>query len=174
MKLFGAVCALILLTAAAAFGGQPLSATVRVASGDLYDYVVLGAQKQASDGFDNAYDTISPGNLNADLGLPFISVVVPHRDWKPALRLLRGDVRAPARLLTWQVEVTSSLPQGTPLAISLKSDESRLPAGLKIRVQLPGRPEHDLLGGACQIPAPGPGVGATFKVSIENPAEPAP
>ena len=77
-------------------GFDPMTATIRVSSNSLYDYVVIGERPQATDGFDNAYDTISPGNLNADMGQPFISVIIPHPEWKPAMREMRGDIRSPA------------------------------------------------------------------------------
>src|SRR5689334_23135475 len=105
---------LICLTSVASLGFEPMEATIRVSNGSLYDYVVIGEHPQATDGFDNAYDTVSPGNLNADMGQPYISVVIPQPEWKPAMRKMRGDIRSPAKKQEWKIAISSSLPKGTP------------------------------------------------------------
>ena len=79
------IITIICLTSVAAMGFDSMTATIRVSNNSLYDYVIIGEHPQATDGFDNAYDTISPGNLNADMGQPFISVIIPHPEWKPAM-----------------------------------------------------------------------------------------
>lgn len=139
-------------------GFEPMTATIRVSNGSLYDYVVIGEHPKATDGFDNAYDTISPGNLNADMGQPFISVIIPHPDWKPAMRELRGDIRSPAKKQEWQLSITSSLPAGTPLSIVLQRDQSSLPKGMKLTLREPATSnETDLTAGSFNVPAPGAG-----------------
>lgn len=152
----------------AALGLEPLSVTVRFSSGALYDYVVLGEHPKATDGFDNAYDTISPGNLNADMGEPYISAVLPHPEWKPG-RELRGDLRALAGRQRWQVSVSSSLAKGTPLSVALQPGHP-LPSGVKLTLKDPqSAQETDLRSGNATLPAPGPGASATLFISAEQP-----
>ena len=139
-------------------GFEPMSATIRVSNGSLYDYVVIGENPKATDGFDNTYDTISPGNLNADMGQPYISVIIPHPDWKPAMRELRGDIRSPAKKQEWQLSITSSLPAGTPLSIVLQREQSSLPKGMKLTLREPTTTnETDLTAASYSVPAPGAG-----------------
>ncbi|HBA89336.1 MAG TPA: hypothetical protein DCZ75_15520 [Geobacter sp.] len=170
MKRYLALAALLgAFSGSAVFGFAPLCATVRVSSGSLYDYVVLGEHPKATEGFDNAYDTISPGNLNAAMGEPFISVVVAHPDWKPAMRELRGDVRLPGKREQWRVAVTSSLPKGTPLKVALAGEESTLPGGARLLLSR-DRKETELSGkGAYTLPAPGPGTTTTIFITLEQP-----
>ncbi len=155
------------LTATAAFGFSPLTATVKVSNGTLYDYVVIGEHAEATDGFDNAYDTISPGNLNATMGQPFISVTIPHPDWQEAARELRGDIRAPAKNQQWRLSIKSSLPKDTPLTVILQMEVSSLPHGVKLKVQDKNK-EIDLMNGIT-ILAAGPGETTTVLISAEQP-----
>ena len=163
----------IFLTGTAAMAFQPLSAAIKVSEGALYDYVVIGENTSATDGFDNAYDTISPGNLNADMGSPFISVIIPHPEWKPAFRELRGDIRGIAKRQEWQLSITSSLPKGTPLTLALQEEGSSLPAGVKLTVKDHGK-AGKVLGeltkaGEFTLPAPGPGKKGAVLVVAEQP-----
>lgn len=172
-RLLSALFAVILMTGTAAFAFEPMSANIMVSSGALYDYVVVGENPRATDGFDNAYDTISPGNLNADMGSPFISVIVPHPDWKPAFRELRGDIRSTAKRQEWQLSITSSLPEGTPLSLSLQAEETSLPARVKLTVRKQGK-EGKVLADLSKaeeftLPAPGPGKKGTLFVVAEQP-----
>ena len=173
MRYLAAATAAILLTATAAMAFQPLSATIRVSNGPLYDYVVIGENARATDGFDNAYDTISPGNLNADMGNPFISVIIPHQEWKPACRELRGDIRGVARRQEWQLSFASSLPKGTPLTVSLQEEGTSLPAQARLTVKSQGKEGKVLAesteAGEFTLPAPGPGKKGTFFVIAEQP-----
>jgi len=165
-----AIIALICLNAAAALGFQPMAATVRVENGTLYDYVNIGEQPKATDGYDNAYDTISPGNLNADMGLPFISAVIVHPEWKAGLRELRGDMRPPAKRQEWQLLITSSLARGTPLTVGLQPEQSRLPKGVQLILrEKAGGKEINLTAGKSEIPAPGPGAKSTLHIIAEQP-----
>ena len=91
-RIIASIIATICLTSVAAMGFEPMTAIIRVSNGSMYDYVIIGEHPKATDGYDNAYDTISPGNLDTDMGQPFISVIIPHPDWKPAMRELRGDI----------------------------------------------------------------------------------
>lgn len=162
--------AAVLVTGVTALAFQPATATLRVSSGALYDYLVIGEHPRATEGFDNAYDTISPGNLNADMGEPFISVIIPRPELKAPFRELRGDLRAPARSHKWRLAIRSSLPQGTPLKLALKSDESALPAGVTLLVrEEQGTRATDLRKGEYTLPAPGPGRSAILFVIVEQP-----
>ncbi|QXE92730.1 hypothetical protein KP001_09490 [Geomonas subterranea] len=158
---------MILATAVAAMGFEPMTATVRVSSGQLYDYVVIGEHPGATDSFDNAYDIISPGNLNADMGDPFISAVVSHPEWRPA-REMRGDTRSPAKKKQWDVSVTSSLAKGTPLVVSIVPEESRLPKQATIAAK-EGNTQVDLTNNEYILSAPGPGSVARLKIVAEQP-----
>jgi hypothetical protein len=147
-----------------------MTAAIRVSSGTLYDYVIIGEHPQATDGYDNAYDTISPGNLNADMGQPFISVIITHPDWKPAMRELRGDIRSLAKRQEWQLAISSSLPKGSPLKVALQSDRTTLPKGVKLTLKdETTKKETDLKPGNYTIPAPGPGTPTKLLVIAEQP-----
>ena len=168
IRCVAAVVSFLGLTSVAALGFEPMTATVRVSSGGLYDYVVIGEQPMATDGFDNAYDTISPGNLNSDMGLPYISAVIAQPDWKPAMRELRGDIRVPARKQQWQIRITSSLDKGTPLAVTLLPGLGA--TSQRFGATLPGNKKStDLKTGTYNVPAPGPGSTAELVVSVEQP-----
>lgn len=149
---------------------EPMTATIRVSQGSLYDYVVIGEHPKATDGFDNAYDTISPGNLNQDLGEPYISVIIPQPEWKPAMRELRGDLRSPARSQQWQLTISSSLPQGTPLKLELQAEGSTLTKAVALMLkENTGKVVVDLKTGSYLIPAPGPGKKANLFIIAEQP-----
>lgn len=160
----------ICLTGTQALGFAPMSATVKVSSGALYDYVVIGEHPKAADGFDNAYDTIWPGNLNADMGEPYISVIIEQPGWSPAMQELRGDTRLPARLQQWQLSVSSSLAKGTPLKLALQGEGDPLPKGVQLRLKVgKGKKETDLEAGAYTLPAPGPGKRTSLVIIVEQP-----
>lgn len=157
---------LLLAVNVAAMGLAPMTATLRVSSGKLYDYVVIGAHPKATDGFDNAYDIISPGNLNADMGEPYISVTAPHPEWKPA-REMRTDIRPPAPKKTWVLSIRSSLPKGTMLKVEIDPDQSRIPTSA--RLMLEDRKRQIILDGhTCSIPAPGPGKTDKLLLIVEQ------
>lgn len=160
---------LIFLTTVAAMGFEPMTATIRVSHSNLYDYVVIGEHPQATDGYDNAYDTISPGNLNADMGEPFISAVVSHPDWKLALRELRGDIRSLAKRQEWHLVVASSLPAGTPLMLGLQADRTNLPKFVKLTLREGNGKETDFHTANFSFPAPKPGTKTELVIIVEQP-----
>jgi len=136
----------------------------------LYDYVIVGEHPKASDGYDNAYDTIAPGNLNADMGQPYISVVILHPDWKPAMRELRGDIRALAKRQVWVLAISSSLSKGTPLTIALQAGKNALPKGVRLTLKDDTeKKETDLNLGDYTISAPGPGATTKLLVIADQP-----
>ena len=145
-----------------------MTATIRVSNGSLYDYVGIGERPEATDGFDNAYDTISPGNLNATMGEPYISVIILHPEWKPAMREMRGDVRSLAKRQEWQISITSSLAKGTPLAVALQPGQSRLPQAVKLILRNKKK-GTDLRTESYSLPAPGPGTTSTLSIIAEQP-----
>ncbi len=157
---------LFLAANVAAMGPSPMTAMLKVSSGKLYDYVVIGEHPKATDGFDNAYDIISPGNLNADMGEPYISVVAPHPDWKPA-REMRTDIRPPAPKRMWELSIRSSLPKGTMLNIELDPAQSHIPRGARLILEDQKR-QIILDGHTCHIPAPGPGTNEKLLLIVEQ------
>ncbi|GFO54931.1 hypothetical protein GMSM_19380 [Geomonas sp. Red276] len=161
----------IFLTRVAAMGYEPVTATVRVSSGALYDYVVIGEHPRATDGYDNAYDTVSPGNLNQDMGEPYISAVVLHPDWKPSMREMRGDIRAPAPRQEWRLKITSSLPAGTPLTLEIQQERTRIPKGTAVTVRAADGKEIDLQKGNFTMPAPKPSSPAEVVLVVVQPKE---
>ena len=147
-------------------GFEPVTATIRVSSGSLYDYVILGEHPRATDGYDNAYDTVSPGNLNADMGQPYLSVVSVHPEWK-IHKELRGDIRLPAAMQTWTLAVTGSLKKGSALTLSRQREE-HLPAGMKLTAR-EGKRQHDIGQGDYTTTAPGPGMTKTIIITVQQP-----
>jgi hypothetical protein len=164
------IVASICLSSVAAMGFEPMTATIRVSNDSLYDYVVIGEHPSATDGFDNAYDTVSPGNLNADMGQPYISVIISHPDWKPAVRELRGDIRSPAKRQEWQLSITSSLPKGTQLDVTTQAEGTNLSKELKLLLK-DGKvkKETNMRAGTSMLPAPGPGKTSKLVISAEQP-----
>lgn len=164
------IITLLCLTSVAAYAFEPMTATIRVSNGTLYDYVVIGEHPLATDGFDNTYDTISPGNLNAAMGQPYISAIVPHPDWKPAMREMRGDIRSLAKRQEWQLFITSSLPEGTPLNVALRKAESALPQAMKLTLR-ENKPklDHDLRKSSYMLKAPGSGAIIRLLIIAEQP-----
>ncbi|MBU5614087.1 hypothetical protein [Geomonas azotofigens] len=170
VRAFAVIVATLSLTCVAAMGFEPMTATIRVSSGALYDYVVIGEHPKANNGFDNAYDTIYPGNLNADMGEPYISIVIPQPEWNPALRELKGDVRSPAKGQKWQLVISSSLAKGTPLKLELQAEGTSLPPALKLMlIEGEGRKKTDLRLGEYIFPAPGAGKTTTLFITAEQP-----
>ena len=170
LTIIAGTVAVVSLCSVAAMGFEPITATIRVSNGALYDYVVIGEHHNATDGFDNAYDTVSPGNLNADMGEPFISVIIAHPDWKPAARELRGDVRLPGKRQEWELAIRSSLPKGETLKVAL--DPKRGVPPKSVRLTLKGSrdvKEEELAGGARTLSAPGPGKTLYVTVVAEQP-----
>lgn len=161
------IIAVILATGTAAMGFEPMAATIKISSGSLYDYVFIGENRRATDGYDNAFDTISPGNLNADLGEPFLSVVMLHGDWKAGTRELRGDVRSLAKHQKWHLCVSSSLPAGTPLKVEL-AERGALPKGITLTLWDAERKIDLGRSGECLISAPGPGKQAEIIITAEQ------
>jgi len=166
-----AAAAIILLvsTCTAALCLEPMRATVRVSNGTLYDYVVIGENPKATDGYDNAYDTISPGNLNADMGASYISAVVVHPDWEPAKRELRGDIRSLAKRQEWRVVISTSLPAGAPLNVELQPDRLLLPERATLTIRGGNGKITDLRTSNFTFSAPATGIKTELVIIAEQP-----
>jgi len=161
---------IICVTSVAAHAFEPMTATIRVTSESMYDYVFIGEHLQATDGYDNAYDTISPGNLNADMGQPYISVLILHPEWKRSQQELRGDIRSLAKRHEWEITIISSLPEGSPLNVALRKDESTLPLDMKLTLkENKNGKEHDLRKSSYMIQAPGSGASTKLLIIAEQP-----
>jgi len=156
-----ALCAFPSLAAAY----QSLAATVRVSSGSTYDYVIIGESPLATDGFDNAYDTIAPG---ASLNNVWISAYFDHPEWNAVKRQFRGDIRSAAASQTWVLTVEQNLPAGTFCTISLDAVASILPMNAGIILTDPkGGATVDLKAGSYTFAATaGP---STFDITITQP-----
>ncbi len=91
-------------------------ARIRISGGGTYDYCVIGMNGKATDGFDNAYDILSPG-----LGLndTFISCTIPHPEWNAVKSDFRGDIRSLKPSDEWHLVVQTNLPAGTPLTMTV-------------------------------------------------------
>jgi hypothetical protein len=170
LRYIAAIITIIVLTNASAMALEPITATIRVVSESLYDYVVIGEHPQATDGFDNTYDTISPGNLNKTMGQQYISVTIIHPDWKPAMQELRGDIRSLAHKQEWELTIRSSLPEGTPINVALRKNESVLPQGVKLTLRDDNtKKNHDLKNASYMIQAPGPKTTTKLFITVEQP-----
>jgi hypothetical protein len=169
-RTISAVIIIFCITAVAAHAFEPMTATIWVTCESMYDYVVIGEHPQATDGYDNAFDTISPGNLNADMGQPFISVLILHPEWKSYQQELRGDIRSPAKRHEWEITITSSLPEGSPLNVALRKGESTLPLDMKLTLKenKTGN-EHNLRKSSYMIQAAGPGISTKLLIIAEQP-----
>lgn len=115
-----ALCAFPSLAAAY----QSLAATVKISSGNSYDYVIIGESPLATDGFDNAYDTISPGG---SLNSFWINSYFDHPEWNGVKRQFRGDIRSTAASQTWTLTVEQKLPADALCTISYDAVASLLP-----------------------------------------------
>jgi hypothetical protein len=170
MRYIAAILVSICLGSTAAFALEPMTATIKVMNGRLYNYVIIGEHPKATNGYDNAYDTISPGNLNATMGQPYISAIITHPDWKPAMRELRGDIRSLANRQEWLLTISSSLPKGTPLNVAFQKKENTLPKGMKLILKEGATSkEHDLGRWSYMITAPGPGATIQLLIIAEQP-----
>lgn len=144
---------------------QPLAATVKVSGGSAYDYVIIGESPLATDGFDNAYDTIAPGG---SLNGVWITAYFDHPEWNAVKRQFRGDIRSASPSQTWLLTVEHNLPAGTPCTISLDSRTSIVPfyAGITL-IDLKSGDKADLKTGSYTFAA---AVGPrTFAITIEQP-----
>ncbi|UPU37858.1 hypothetical protein M1B72_09160 [Geomonas paludis] len=163
------VLALCLVSGQAAWGLEAFKARIQVSSGGLYDYVLIGERPEASDDYDNAYDIVSPGNLNASMGEGFINAVVSHPEWKPALQELRGDMRSASKKQQWILVVTSSLERETTLRVELKPEAGALPTNVRLVLRDEDGGKAVVLSEAPYlVPAPGKKQQLKFELTAEQ------
>jgi len=145
---------------------EPMSAKIKVSSGKLYDYVVIGEHAKATDGFDNAFDSISPsGNLNT----AYINTYIAHPEWGEIKKNFKGDTRSISAVQEWTVSVASTLPAGTVLSVALKEGRNILPAGMKLTARDIGNTVSvDMATGTLQIPAPGPSATSMIVITARQ------
>lgn len=101
-----------------------MKAKIMITGGGVYDYVVIGMKADASDGFDNSYDSFSP---SANLNDTYIHAYFPHPQWNAVKSEFRADIRQVRQYQHWNLSVYTNLPEATPVEISLLADESTLP-----------------------------------------------
>lgn len=163
------LAAIACLVPAAALAFEPMAATVRVSGGGVYDYVVIGESPKATDGFDNAYDTLAPsGSLNST----YISTYFNHTDWKAPKTTFRGDIRSMAEKQEWILNVVSTLPAGTPLKVELTPGLNVLPEKVALTITNPTTSiTSDLKTGSLTLVAPAPGAILQLTLSVQQPKD---
>jgi hypothetical protein len=101
-----------------------MEATIRVSGGGTYDYFVIGMRRDATDGFDNLFDTLAPAfNLNET----YISTYISHPEWDAIKDDFRADIRSVGQEQEWIVTVYTNLAPGTPLRMETDSERSHVP-----------------------------------------------
>ena len=166
------LAALVLsLLAAPAFAAshkakENIQVAIEVRSGIVYDYILIGMNPDATDGKDNLYDTVSPGMGIND---QYILMVVPHPEWNTVKTDFRTDFRSVKKSDTWEAVVTTNLPDGTPLTMSIDWEQTKLPASYAVVVE-------DLTTGATQaldqggylFPVKTSGIARQFRITVEK------
>jgi len=139
---------------------------IETRAGKVYDYVLIGLHKDATDGLDNAYDTLTPG---LGVGDHYILMVVPHPEWSSVKTDFRTDFRSMKTSDTWEATVTTSLPDETPLTMSIDQEQSKIPEGYSVTVE-------DMLTGAVQaleqgayvFPVKSSGIARQFRITVSK------
>lgn len=163
----------ILATAACLFpltalAVEPMAATVKVSGGGVYDYVVIGESPKATDGYDNAYDTLSPGD---SLNSTYISTYFSHPEWAAVKKTFRGDIRTLAEKQEWSLSIASTLPVGTPLTVELQPGLNILPQGLQLTIKDIGNTTSaNLIGGTYSLVSPASGTTTQLIITVLQPA----
>jgi hypothetical protein len=115
---------------------------VQVKGAGTYDYIIVGMNSGASDGFDNAYDTVTPG---PGMTNPYILTVIKHPKWKTVKKEFRTDFRAVKRNERWDMTVMTNAAAGTQLMVSIDADRSSIPSSCRVLVKDPDTGiTHDL------------------------------
>lgn len=147
---------------------EPMAAVIRVSGGNVYDYVVIGESSRATDGFDNAYDTLSPGD---SLNTTYISTWFSHPEWAAAKSTFRGDIRTLAEKQEWILIIASTLPTGTPLTVGLQAGLNVLPQGLQLTIKDTGNTTTvNLIGDHLTLASPAPGSITQLIITAIQPA----
>lgn len=147
---------------------EPMAATIKVSGGGVYDYVVIGESPKATNGFDNAYDTLSPGD---SLNSTYISAYFSHPEWGAVKSNFRGDIRTLAEKQEWNLSIASTLPAGTPLTVELQPGLNILPQGLQLTVSDTGNTTTaTLTGGTYTLASPASGTATQLIITALQPA----
>jgi len=134
IRTFTIIAAIIALWATGAFAAQDFEAKIKISGSGAYDYCVIGMNKNATDGFDNAYDTLAPGgNMNGT----YITCTMLHPEWKAIKNEFRGDYRTHKRSDTWNIVVQTNLPAGTVLTMEALKKGAPIPESVMISVEEP-------------------------------------
>jgi hypothetical protein len=89
-----------------AYASSDWNITLKVTGGGVYDYCIAGVRVGATDGYDNAFDVLSPpGSLLST----YINTYFPHVEWGPLYSKLRRDIKAPDLPKEWIFEVNSNI-----------------------------------------------------------------
>lgn len=108
-----------------------MRAKIKVSGGGTYDYFIVGEMDGATDGFDNAYDSLYPaGNMNET----YIMSSFYHPEWAVVKSEFRADTRSVADIQQWDVDIYTNLPNGTMLTMSLM-EGSKLPADYTLTIE---------------------------------------
>jgi len=114
-----------------AFGQGDMKAKLEVNGQTTKDYVEVGMRAEATDGFDNAYDTIAIGTgLNDD----YVFTYIDHPEWAQMKPEFRGDIRSLKLNDTWTMLLETNMAAGTVLTLKLR-DDSVVPAGYALTVK---------------------------------------
>jgi microcompartment protein CcmK/EutM len=141
-------CLVLLATPLSARAGDAtmddLKVAVDVRGAGTYDYVLVGMNSAATEGFDNAFDTVTPGAGVAD---PYITAVIPHPDWNTVKTDFRTDFRSPKKSETWHIKVATNAASGTKITLSIDRDRTSLPRNYRVLIKDPSTGGmHDLTG----------------------------
>jgi hypothetical protein len=166
-----AVTALMTNEASAAMNAkkQDVEVAIEARAGNLYDYILIGMNRAATDGLDNAYDTVTPGQ---GVGEQYVLMVVPHPDWNSVKTDFRTDFRALKNSETWDASITTNLPDGTPLILSIDHEQTKLPAGYVVTVEdMATGIVQDLEQGAYVVPVKAGGIPRQIRINLERDEE---
>ncbi|MEK6744563.1 MAG: hypothetical protein AABZ15_13195 [Nitrospirota bacterium] len=143
-----------------------IEVAIETRAGKVYDYILIGMHKDATDGLDNAYDTVTPGQGVSD---QYILMVVPHPDWKSLKTDFRTDFRAITKSNTWEATVMTNLPDGTSLTMSIDQEQSKLPTGYAVIVEdMATGAAQDLEKGAYVFPVKTSGLARQFRITLKK------
>jgi hypothetical protein len=137
-----------------AFGQADMKAKLEVNGQTSKDYVEVGMRAGATDGFDNAYDTIAIG---PGLNDTYVFTFIDHPEWAQLKPEFRGDIRSIKQHDTWTMLLETNMAAGTVLTLKLR-DDSVLPAGYALTVK-------DIESGTVIDPKAGP-----YQFSVTDPA----
>jgi hypothetical protein len=145
-----------------------MKAGVKFSGSSLADYVIVGMHDKASDGFDNAFDTFSPGapmvKYETD---PYFTVYMLHEGWSVIKDEYKGDLRAVKYAEQWTVTVKSTNGFTEELTMSLMPEKTDLNRYAIAVEDLSGGDTVDLVDGSYSFTLPANAV-MEFRVTVEG------